>query len=377
MPKTSWWSALFDESKKIQRNEEIRKELLNKNLALKVSKKIEEKVIGTLINSLKTLSSASVDTNIQNAMVIPSKEAVDNFSKLDNKEENLVSQEVNKFQFNIKDEGHQKLLCGSNVVSKVGNEIADLTKNISSNQIQAFFDAGFIEEILTKKIFLNKSYLKYKKYFDLKGIAKALLGCPVNAEIQLRRIGSDIRKILYDGDEAAGIDKITGRIAVLGPAYSEKSKNIANIQKNTPKVLKEIKDKFVKEFEKGEHAAREKFKTLLLTNKNNISKIFGDYNENAEVYMYLGVINKSNGQNEFKDLKRKIKYYLKLKPKIKIPYVTVASSSDSATKIKGDIKKSFESFQPFKLKNPKTKEENEKEENEKKNEEEGENGGKN
>ena len=359
MPKTSWWSALFDESKKIQRNDEIRKELLNKNIALKVSKKIEEKVISTLINSLKTLSSASVNTNIQNAMVIPSKEAVDNFSKLDNKEENLVSQEVNKFSFDIKDEGHQKLLCGSNVVSQVGKEISDLTKGISSNQIEGFFTTDFIEKILTKKFFLNKSYLKYKKYFDLKGIAKALLGCQVKTKIQLRRIGSDIRKILYDGDEEAGIDKITGRIAILGPAYSEKSKNIANIQKNTPKVLKEIKDKFVKEFEKGEHAAREKFKALLSENDNNISKIFGDYNENAEVYMYLGVINESNGQNEFRDLKRKIKDYLKLSLGIKIPYVTVASSSDSATGIKNKIEESFKSFKSFKLKNPKTKEEKE------------------
>ena len=360
MPKTSWWSALFDESKKIQRNKEIQEEALNKNVDLKASIKIEEKVINTLIDSLKKLSGENIEGKIENTIENQSEKIIDNLSELDRKEETLVNEAVDKFEFNIEDPKSQELLCSSNVVKKVGPIIERLTKNISSKKIADFFGTDFIKKILTKKVFLTKFYLKYKKYFDLKGIAKALLEYK-GGKIQLRRIGSDIRKILYNGDESAGIDKITGRIAIFGPAFNKNSKNITNIKKNTPKVLKEIKDKFIKEFEKGEHVAREKFNKLLLDNENNISKIFDSYNKNAEVYMYLGVISESNGENEFKDLKEKIKEHLKLTPKTKIPYTTVKNSGESAADIKSKIEKSFKSFTKNSKSKEETKEENEEE----------------
>lgn len=339
MPKTSWWSALFDKDKKIQRNKEIQEELFNKNVKLKADKKIEEKVINILKTSLSNFSNENIDKKIESIVDNQSESIVDNLSELDKKEAKLVNESVDKFNFDIQDSKSQELLCNSNVVKEVGKVIEKLTQNISDKNISNFFDIDFIKKILDKNVFLNKSYLKYKKYFNLAGIAKALLTCK-NQEIKLGRIGSDIRKILYNGDESVGIDKITGCIAILGPAYSAKSKNITNIQKNTPKVLKEIKDKFVKELHKGKHDTIAKFKDLLSKNDNNISKIFSDYNKNAEIYMYLGVIKESKGQNSLKDLIDKINKHLKLG--IKIPDVTLQNNSKSAAEIKSAIAQSFD-----------------------------------
>jgi len=260
-----------------------------------------------------------------------------------------------KANFNIENKQNMGLLYTDKAVTEVGKQIGTEIKNLSKDTIKKFFDSGLISFILDTKGLLSKIYIKYKKIFiqNKVDIALILTQTPVNTVINLGRVGSDIRKILYNGGKDAQIDPITGRIAILGPAFSTKSKNITNIQKNTSKVLKEIKDKFIKEFEKGEHDAREKFNKLLSENDNNISKIFDSYNKNAEVYMYLGVINESNGQNAFKDLKNKIKDYLKLTPKTKIPYTTVKNSGESAADIKSKIEKSFKSF----TKNSKSKEE--------------------